>query len=46
MEFTVARNRGMYEVKFGSFTREVYRDEAIAKAYAASLNRTLKEKLK
>ena len=46
MEFTVARNKGMYEVKLGSFTREVYRDEAIAKAFAASLNRTLKEKMK
>lgn len=41
LEYKVQRNRGMFEVRLGTFVYEVFRDELVAGAFAASLNRLI-----
>ena len=45
LEYTVSRNRGLYEIKLGTFVYEVFRDELAANAIALSLNRIRNRRL-
>jgi hypothetical protein len=43
-EYKVSRNRGMFEIRLGTFVYEVFRKEEVAKAIATSLNDNIRNR--